>query len=84
MSFFIAIKNTKNGRYELYSTIRDGIPLGDFKSCEYSTKSTALMDCKYLIDMYGKDNVKLFEEISLDINTTVKIMEKWYETCMWK
>lgn len=75
MSFCIVIKNPKNGKFEVYSTYRDKVPTDDFRSCEYSDKASALVDCKGVIERYGKDNVKLFENIPLQISTSVKISE---------
>ncbi len=75
MSFCIVIRNPKSGKFEVYSTYRDGIPLDDFRSCEYPNKAAALSDCKNVVDRYGKDNVKLFENVPLQISTSVKLTE---------
>ena len=64
MSYFIARKNVETGKFELQ--------WNDDKPKEYYVEQEAINAFELSMIHNGSDNVMLLEQVSLDINVTIK------------
>lgn len=63
MSFYIAERNKETGKFELW--MEDGDPL------EISSESDAIDKYTMVMKLQGQKNVRLFEEVILDVDLKV-------------
>lgn len=64
MSFFIAQRNKDSGKFELWHD-------GD-KPDEYHDESHALKTYEMILKQEGSNNVKLLEELIIDVDLSIK------------